>query len=103
MNARACGESALPNPDVADVAPDGDELTAYDKEHAVTYVRMLDAEATKPDWREVTKIVLHIDPKATCRERNGFRERAIGNFCDEAQTGSYKVSDPNSEWTKPLR
>jgi Uncharacterized conserved protein (DUF2285) len=54
----------LLNPDVADLAPDGDELTAYDEEHAITYIRMLDAERARADWREVAKIVLHIDPEA---------------------------------------
>jgi hypothetical protein len=33
------------NPDVADLAIGGAELTAYDEEHTVTYVRMLDANA----------------------------------------------------------
>jgi hypothetical protein len=30
----------------------------------VTYVRMLDAEAVRANWREVAQIVLHIDPEA---------------------------------------
>jgi hypothetical protein len=34
-----------PNPDVADLAPSDPALTAYDEEHAVTYLRMLDADA----------------------------------------------------------
>jgi hypothetical protein len=43
----------LLNPDVAaDLAPDGDELTVYDEEHAVTYCRMLDEERASADWRE---------------------------------------------------
>ena len=54
----------LLNPNVADLAPDGDELTAYDVEHTVTYIRMLDAERARADWREVARIVLHIDPEA---------------------------------------
>jgi hypothetical protein len=37
-------------------------VTPYDNEHVVTYLRMLDAEAEGADWREVAKIVLHIDP-----------------------------------------
>ena len=52
------------NPDVADLAPDGDELTVYDEEHTVTYCRMLDAERASADWREVARIALHIDPEA---------------------------------------
>jgi T6SS, Transcription factor, DNA binding domain len=50
------------NPDVDDVAPSGDALTVYDEEHAVTYVRLLDAHKEGADWREVATIVLHIDP-----------------------------------------
>ena len=63
----------LLNPDVADLAPDGDELTVYDEEHAVTYVRMLDAEPVRANWREVARIVLHIDPEAEAdRARRAF-------------------------------
>ena len=36
--------------------------TPYDQEHAVTYMRILDADAAGADWREVVRIVLHIDP-----------------------------------------
>jgi hypothetical protein len=52
-----------PNPEVADLAPDGPTLTVYDEEHAVTYMRMLDAEADGADWQEVCRIVLRIDPE----------------------------------------
>ena len=55
--------SPLPlDPPVADSAPEGDTLTRYDHEHAITYLRLLDAEAEGADWAEVAKIVLHIDP-----------------------------------------
>jgi hypothetical protein len=47
---------------VADTAPDEPALTTYDKEHAVTYARLLDADADNADWREVARIVLQIDP-----------------------------------------
>jgi hypothetical protein len=50
------------DPDVADVAPAELVLTPYDQEHAITYMRMLDADAEGADWREVSLIVLHIDP-----------------------------------------
>ena len=51
------------DPDVADRAPDDPVLTAYDEQHVVTYLRLLDAEADHADWRDVAKIVLHIDPE----------------------------------------
>ena len=50
------------DPDVADLAPAGPALTTYDEEHLVTYLRLLDADREGADWREVSRIVLHIDP-----------------------------------------
>jgi hypothetical protein len=49
------------DPPVADSAPTDTVLTAYDEQHVVTYMRLLDAEAESADWREVARIVLHID------------------------------------------
>jgi hypothetical protein len=50
------------DPDVDELAPSVPELTPYDDAHLVTYLRMLDADADKADWREVAQIVLHLDP-----------------------------------------
>lgn len=51
------------DPDVADAAPNESALTPYDEQHVVTYTRLLQAESEGADWREVTRIVLHIDPE----------------------------------------
>jgi len=50
------------DPDVADEAPTGPDITAYDEQHYVTYLRLLDANQDGADWREVARIVLHRDP-----------------------------------------
>jgi hypothetical protein len=50
------------DPPVSDVAPTDSTLTAYDEQHLVTYLRLLDAAAEEADWREVARLVLHIDP-----------------------------------------
>jgi hypothetical protein len=61
------------DPDVADVAPAAPTLTSYDQEHLVTYLRLLDADAEGADWREVARIVLHIDPDREAeRARRAF-------------------------------
>ena len=61
------------NPTVADSAPDEPALTSYDEQHAVTYARLLDAEADNADWREVARIVLRIDPASEpARARNAY-------------------------------
>jgi hypothetical protein len=52
-----------PDPDIADFAPSVSVLTVYDEEHLVTYFRLLDADAEGADWREVARIVLHLDPE----------------------------------------
>lgn len=52
------------DPVVDDVAPTGDKITAYDEQHFVTYLRLLDAKAEDADWKEVAQIVLHRDPAA---------------------------------------
>jgi hypothetical protein len=44
------------------MAPFAPTLAAYDQEHLVTYLRLLDADAEGAEWREVARIVLHIDP-----------------------------------------
>jgi len=45
-------------PDVADVARAEPTLTPNDQKHAITY-----ADAEGADWREISWIVLHIDPE----------------------------------------
>jgi len=50
------------DPDVDDEAPTGNDITAYDEQHYVTYLRLLDAKAEDADWMEVARIVLHRDP-----------------------------------------
>ncbi|WP_027522106.1 DNA -binding domain-containing protein [Bradyrhizobium sp. Ec3.3] len=62
------------DPDVADAAPaDPVALTPYDREHAITYLRLLDANAEGADWREVAQLVLHMDPeRETVRAQRAF-------------------------------
>jgi hypothetical protein len=43
--------------DAANEAPVADVLTAYDQEHLVTYLRLLDAETDGADWKEVARAV----------------------------------------------
>jgi hypothetical protein len=57
------------NPDVDDTAPTDAALTVYDEQHIITYLRLLDADAARADWRKVARIVLHMDPD---RARHAF-------------------------------
>ena len=51
------------DPQIADVAPAGPALTEYDEEHIIMYMRVLDADQQGADWRDVSRIVLRIDPE----------------------------------------
>jgi hypothetical protein len=59
-------------PNRSDLAPTDPALTRYDKGHLVTYLRILDADADGADWREVSRIVLHIDAERE-PDRRGMR------------------------------
>ena len=72
------------NPVVADLAPCGPDLTVYDEEHGITYLRMLDAAAEGADWREVSLIVLHIDPaREPDRARRAFDSPSVARQMDD--------------------
>ncbi|MES5488524.1 DUF2285 domain-containing protein [Bradyrhizobium sp. INPA03-11B] len=66
------------DPDVADVAPNESALTSYDEQHMITYMRLLQAEGEGADWREVARIVLHIDPnREPDRARNAYQSHLL--------------------------
>jgi hypothetical protein len=61
------------NPPVAELAPFAERLTAYDKEHLITYLRLLDADAAGIDWAEASRVIVHIDPdREPNRARRGY-------------------------------
>jgi hypothetical protein len=59
-------------PVIRDSAPADDGLTDYDRTLLIVYVRMLDAAAVEADWREVSRVLLKIDPE---REPDRARRR----------------------------
>ncbi|WP_082077200.1 DUF2285 domain-containing protein [Bradyrhizobium sp. LTSPM299] len=62
-----------PNPDIAALAPNDPTLTDYDRQHLVTYLRLLDAHAEGAEWCDVTRIVLHVDAdRDPDRARNAY-------------------------------
>lgn len=48
-------------PQFLDEPPQGQQLTSYDREHMVLYLRLLDAHRDGADWREVTRILFGLD------------------------------------------
>lgn len=55
-----------------DAPPPAPQLTSYDREHMVLYLRILDADRDGADWRDVIRILFDLDP-----ERNSERCRKI--------------------------
>ena len=50
-----------PETPIADTAPDGETLTAYDRDHIKLYVRLLDAEQAGASSEEVSGVLFGID------------------------------------------
>lgn len=48
-------------PQFLDEPPQGHQLTSYDREHMVLYLRLLDAHRDGADWREATRILFDLD------------------------------------------
>lgn len=78
-------ERPLLDPDVENEAPRGADITTYDEQHYVTYLRLLDASRNGADWQEVARIVLRRDPLRNeaetrrCWESHLERARWIAN------------------------
>ena len=49
---------------LADAPPAANHVTDYDRNHAKTYLRLLDAAAEGADWQEVAALVLGLDVAA---------------------------------------
>jgi hypothetical protein len=72
------------DPHVADTALSDSVLPAYDEEHLITHLRLLDADAKGADWREVTRVVLHLDPEQESdRARRAFEKPFVACQMDD--------------------
>ena len=49
-------------PNIVDEVPWADDLTDYDRDHLLTYLRLLDAQADGASSSEMARIILGIDP-----------------------------------------
>ena len=63
-----------------DVAPSGDEMTTYDREHTLLYICLLDRKERGRDWRETVRAFFEIDvdqePERARRVYDGHFARA---------------------------
>jgi type VI secretion system activator RovC-like protein len=57
---------------IADQPPAEPSVTDYDRAHLKLYLRLLDADAERASWEEVSRLLLDIDP-ARGRERARLR------------------------------
>ena len=64
-------------------APSGPVLTAYDEEHMITYMRVLDVDQQGADWREVSRLVLRIDPDTEAHRAASLRKPPLACQMDD--------------------
>jgi hypothetical protein len=74
-------------------------LTVYGEEHIITYLRLLDANAEGADWREVTRIALHLI-RTVNRIGLGRRSKAI---CCVQMDERARLSATAARWRVRLR
>ena len=67
-------------PQFLDEPPKGQQLTSYDREHMVLYLRLLDSHRDGADWREAAQILFGldaaIDPERTRKVHDAHLARA---------------------------
>ncbi|AZN98046.1 MAG: DUF2285 domain-containing protein [Mesorhizobium sp.] len=77
------------NTPFADEVPWSDRVTAYDKDHFTTYMRLLDASADNATEEEMAHVILGIDPaREPERARNVLRSHL--NRANWVVTSGYK-------------
>ncbi|WP_295813530.1 DUF2285 domain-containing protein [uncultured Nitratireductor sp.] len=87
------------DPDVDDEAPTGPDITIYDEQHFVTYLRLLDADAEGADWTEVARIVLHRDPASDVARTRRCWESHLARAKWMTKTGYRRILEQAIEET----
>ncbi|RUX28591.1 DUF2285 domain-containing protein [Mesorhizobium sp. M2A.F.Ca.ET.042.01.1.1] len=57
-----------------DIAPSDDELTPYDRTHMKLYMRLLDADRERADWREVVQVLFGLDANSEPERARGIHD-----------------------------
>jgi hypothetical protein len=104
INKRSHMRQPVLNPTIADFAPSDPTLTAYDEEHLLVYLRLLDAEADGADWMEASLTVLRIDPiREPARAQHAWQSHLVRAkwitergylklLCPEPHTGTLSLN-----------
>ena len=80
--------------DLIPVPPNRGALTAYDRAHFVTYLKLLDADAMGVDWKETARDVLLLDPNAdTATASPRLRRPSLARSLDDAGRLSTALED----------
>lgn len=66
-----------PDAVLLDAPPIDDKPTDYDWAHRICYLRLLDADAEGADWREVARLILHLEPDREEERVRGIWQRHL--------------------------
>jgi len=84
-----------------DEPPTGDALTAYDREHMVLYLRLLDSARDGACWREAMQMLFQLDPDCEpgkCRQIYDAHLARAQWMCDHG----YQELIRESRQSKPM-
>lgn len=71
----------------ARVPPESDTVTAYDRAHFITYLKLLDADAAGLDWQTTVQTVLSVDPASDIKTARHIYEAHLARARWMCSTG----------------
>lgn len=81
-------------PPFDDRPPQTLRVNSYDERHFVTYLRLLDAETERADWREIVNVIFRIDPETEPDRARTVYESHLARAKWMTETGYRHLLEP---------
>lgn len=77
-----------------DHPPLTERVNAYDERHLVTYIRLLDADEDRADWREVVQIIFGLDADQEPERATIVHDSHLARARWMTETGYWHLLEP---------
>ena len=74
-----------------------ERVNAYDEQHLVTYLRLLDADAEGASWREVVMIVFGLDPAREPERAKAVHNSQLARARSMTESGCRHLLEPRMQ------
>src|ERR1700761_5457084 len=86
--------------DFLEDVPSPEHVTEYDKQHLPLYLLLLDADASKADWKEATRLIFGIDPDASPERARKMHASHLARARWMTTTGHHELAKMGAEQAK---